>query len=301
MLNSKWFLEVSTPKEVNLHALEGVLYSSVSKYQKVEILKLASFGTALVLDGKIQSAEYDEFIYHEALIQPALITSTDPKKVLIAGGGEGASVRETLKHPSIQSVSMVDLDKEVVDICKKHLTSWHQGAFDDSKVDVYYEDARGFIKESTDTFDVIILDLPEPEETGPAVNLYTSDFYEEVFEKLGPDGIVVTQATSVAVNNIGTYTTIFNSLKSVFPLVRGYWVSVPSFYTPWGFVFASKGADPLLLDKNTIGKKIAALTKKLRFYDHETHNGIFSLPKYLREAIDKETRINTDASPISFY
>ncbi len=301
MLSSRWFLELSTSHEVNLHSLEEIIHKSQSPFQKVEIVKLGSFGKALVLDGKIQSTESDEFIYHESLIHPAMITSETPRKILIAGGGEGASIREVLKYPTVERVYLVDLDEDVVEVCKKHLTEWHQDAFTNPKVKVYFQDSRKFISATNELFDIIILDLPEPEKSGPALMLYTKEFYEEIYNHLTDKGIMVTQATSIAVNNYRSYTAIFHSIRQVFPLVHGYWASVPSFYTPWGFVVASKGPDPTLLKKDIIEEKLASLSRELRFYDAETHTGLFSLPKFLREALKKEDRINTDSSPLSFY
>ncbi len=301
MLNSRWFLEVSTKHEINLHSLDDVIHESQSRFQKVEILKLGSFGKTLVLNGKIQSAEKDEFIYHESLVHPAMITSGNPSRVLIAGGGEGATIREALRYPSIENIILVDLDSEVVDVCRRYLTEWHQGAFDNPKVRVVYDDARKLISETEETFDIIILDLPEPDEAGPALMLYTKDFYEEVYSTLGDNGIMVTQATSIASNNYDTFSFIFNSIKQVFPVVRGYWTSVPSFYTPWGFVYASKGDDPLLLGKDEVKRRLSRLSGELRFYDSDMHTAIFSLPRFLKEALKKEKRVNTDKSPVSFY
>ncbi len=301
MLNSRWLLEISTDREINLHSLEDIIYKSETPFQKVEIVRLGSYGKALVLDGKIQSTELDEFIYHESLVLPPMITSETPENILIAGGGEGATLREVLRFPTVQQAYLVDLDKDAVEVCKEFLIEWHQNAFNDHRVKVFFEDARGFISEADEVFDVIILDLPEPEKESPALKLYTKEFYEEVYNNLTEKGIMVTQATSTAVNNLQTFTIILNTIKQVFPIVRGYWTSIPSFYTPWGFVYASKCPDPVTLKEETIYEKLSLLTGELRFYDSVTHLGLFSLPKFLREAIEKEDRINTDSSPISFY
>lgn len=301
MIGSKWFLEFTTDKEASLHSLEEVLYTAQTRYQKLEILRLGSYGKTLVLDGKMQSTQLDEFIYHEALVHPALITHGHPRKVLIAGGGEGATIREVLRHPTVESVCMIDLDEEVVQACKAHLYEWHLGCFDDPRVKVLHEDARRFIAEGDGNFDVIILDLPEPMEAGPAIKLYTREFYNEVMEHLSPDGVMVTQATSVSVNNLNAFAIIHNTVEQVFPVVRGYWTSVPSFYVPWGFIYASNSKDPEGLSHKELTGKLEHLTAGLRFYNPEVHHGMFAMPQYLQDAIKDEQRVNTDTEPLSFY
>ena len=301
MLGSRWFLEFTTDQEASLHYIEEILYAARTEYQRLEIMRLGSYGKALILDGKLQSAESDEFIYHESLVHPSLITHGSPKKVLIAGGGEGATIRECLRYPSIEKVVMVDLDGEVVEACKKLLPEWHEGAFEDPRVSVYYEDARGFIAASDEKYDVIILDLPEPMEAGPAITLYTREFYQEVLEHLEDGGIMVTQATSISTNNFQAFTIILNTVGSIFPLAKGYWASVPSFFVPWGFVMGSRDRDPLSLQDRELEERIESLSGELRFYNPSMHRGIFSLPNYLLKAIRKETRVNTDTDPLSFY
>lgn len=301
MLDSRWFLEVTSDREINLHLLKEVIYSGQSRFQKVEILRLGSYGKALVLDGKLQSAEADEFIYHEALVHLPLLTHGAPKRVLIAGGGEGATIREVLRYPEIEKVYMVDLDDQVVQICKEHLSEWHQGSFDDPRVELVYADAREFIANSKESFDVIILDLPEPMEAGPAVMLYTEEFYESVRRHLASDGVMVTQATSVSVNNYDAFRIIHNTIGQVFSVVRGYWTSVPSFYIPWGFIFASNSLDPKKLTEQVIKERLSKVSGKMRFYNPEIHHSMLALPEFLKEAIKEEKRVNRDRSPISFY
>lgn len=300
MLNSKWFLEQTTDNEGSFHSLKELIYTGSSAYQRIDIISTGSYGKCLVLDGKMQSSEVDEFIYHEALVHPSLFLSPLPLRILIAGGGEGATAREALKHPSVSEVVIVDIDKQVVKICEEYLSEWHMNAFADKRVKVFFEDARKFIEKS-ENFDVIIVDLPEPTEDSPAFMLYTKEFYKSIYKCLNKEGVIITQAASTAVNNLKVFTAIINTIKQVFPVVRPYTVNVPSFYAPWGFVVASRKNDPLPLSQAYIEDKIKGMRGKLRFYDYETHLGMFSLPKYLRDSIEKEELIITDSSPISFY
>ncbi len=300
-VNSRWFLEENTSYEGAFHSLQEILYAGTSQYQQIEIIITGSYGKSLVLDGKLQSTEADEFIYHEALVHPAMVALEDPQSVLIAGGGEGATARETLRYKSINRVDIVDLDNEVVEVSKVHLTKWHQGSFDNARVKVFYEDAREYIENNAVCYDLIIADLPEPYEHSPAVLLYTKEFFLSISKRLSPQGIFVTQATSASVNNLKTFTAIVSTLSKVFSIVRPYVVNVPSFHSPWGFVMASKETDPLLLSKEVIRERISPFNRHLLFYDEYLHHSLFSLPKYLKEGISRENTIITDASPVSFY
>ncbi len=300
MLNSKWFLEQTTEEEGSFHALKEIIYTGSSKYQKIDIIRIGSFGKCLVLDGKIQSTEKDEFIYHEALVHPALILHNSPKRILIAGGGDGATAREVLKHPSITEVFIVDIDKEVVMASKQFLPELHCGSFEDNKVKVIFDDARRFI-ENERNFDVIIIDLPEPTEGGPALLLYTKEFYENVFRCLNDDGIFVTQSASASVNNLKVFSAIVNTIKMVFPVVSPYTVNIPSFYSIWGFTIGSKIYNPKDLTVGFIDEKISKLKGELKFYDGQTHLGLFNIPKHIRLSIEREGLIISDSSPISFY
>ncbi len=115
---SNWFMEFVTPDTIQQFAVKDVLYHGKSEFQKVEMIETSAFGKCLILDGKIQSCEVDEFIYHEALVQPVMTLHPNPQTVFIAGGGEGATLREVLSHKTVKKVVMVDIDREVIELCK---------------------------------------------------------------------------------------------------------------------------------------------------------------------------------------
>jgi spermidine synthase len=194
----KWFFDKISQNLLQLHAISDVLYSGRTKFQSIEILKSPSFGKLLVLDKKIQSAEVDEFVYHEALVHPPMIAHPKPEKVFIAGGGEGATLREILKHPSVKKAVMVDIDADVIKVCRELLPEYHAGAFEDKRSHIYNTDARKWLADSKDKFDIIIIDLTEPVEEGPAYLLYTKEFYEIVSDKLTSDGLISVQSGSTS-------------------------------------------------------------------------------------------------------
>jgi len=298
----KWFYDRVSRNLIQLHSLEEVLYTGQSKFQAIEIIRSGSFGKCLVLDGKIQSSEVDEFIYHEALVQPAMITHPCPETVFIAGGGEGATLREVLSHNTVKRAVMVDLDDEVIAVCQKFLPNHSQGAFEDRRAEVLHVDARDYLAKTKSLFDIIIIDLPDPIEEGPAYLLYTQEFYQLVRDRLAANGIICVQSGSAAWTELLNFTAVNNTLKSVFSIVCPYQTDVPSFGGPWGFCLASSNLDPCLLSVIEVDSRISARSlTDLKFYDGLTHQGMFSLPKHLRDELSKQTRLITEKEPFYIY
>jgi spermidine synthase len=296
------FSDHISPDLTVLHSVEERLYSGRSKFQSVDIINTGSFGVCLVLDGKIQSSETDEFIYHEALVHPAMLTHPRPERVLIAGGGEGATLREVLAHKTVKKAVMVDIDEEVVSLCRRFLPSWHQKAFDDPRAELHFADAREYLEESSGQFDVVIIDLVDPLEQGPARLLYTREFYQMVRQKLGRSGIMSVQAEPSEWGNLDNFTAIVNTLGTVFSIARPYQVHVPSFFGLWGFVAASQTLDPTKLTPEEIDARIhTRISKKLKSYDGLTHQAMFTIPKHIRRKLVASKRVITDKQPISAY
>src|SRR5438132_697859 len=156
------------------------------------------------------------------------------------GGGEGATLREVLKYRSLTRAVMVDIDGEVVELCKKHLEEMHRGAFDDERSEVRTEDARAYLDKTTERFDFVSVDLVEPLEEGPACMLFTKELYALIGERLTPGGTMTVQAGMTKINALSFFTAIHRTLRDVFPVVAGYQTFVSCFGTPWGFIVASK-------------------------------------------------------------
>jgi spermidine synthase len=199
----------------------------------------------------------------------------------------------------VKKVVMVDLDAEVVAICGKLLPSMHQGSFEDKRLKLFHSDARKYLMETEERFDVITIDLPEPLEEGPAYLLYTQEFYRIVRDKLTEDGVLSLQAGTTCLGLTQVFTAINNTLKTIFPVVAPYEANIPSFGGTWGFSLASKKYNPSALSAEEVEKRISRqVTKKLRFYDGIAHQGLFHPPKYLREAVANETRVITEQEPL---
>lgn len=300
--NCNWFFDFISPEEGHIHGIKKTLFSGESEFQSMEILETGSYGKCLILDGKMQSSEADEFIYHEALVHPAMLTHPKPETIFIAGGGEGATLREVLRHKTVKRAVMVDIDKEVVDRCRELLPEYHKGAFDDPRTELQCMDARKYLEVTNEKFDVIIIDISEPVEEGPAYLLFTQEFYSIVTERLTDFGIITQQTGTVAPNSLLNYTAVNNTLTTVFPVVSPYYAPIPSFGLPWGFTLASKNIDPLDITTEEVDKRIGKRVKgKLDFYDGITHQGVFRIPKYLREANRKQKRVIRDTEPLFTY
>jgi len=298
----KWLYDYITPDLTVMHSIREKIYSGRTKFQSLDIVNTGSFGVCLVLDGKIQSSEADEFIYHEALVHPAMLTHPRPERVFIAGGGEGATLREVLAHKTVKRAVMVDIDEEVVKLCRRFLPRWHQNALDDPRAELHFVDARKHLDESSDEFDVIIIDLADPLEQGPARLLYTQEFYQIVKRKLGPGGIMSVQAESSEWTNLDNFTAIVNTLRNIFPIARPYQVHVPSFLGLWGFVSASQSLDSSELTPEEIDTRISTrISKEMKSYDGLTHQAMFTIPKHIRQQLAASKRIITDKEPISAY
>jgi spermidine synthase len=260
-----------------------------------------AYGKVLVLDGRIQSSQAEDAIYHEALVHPGMLASErPPQSGLVIGGGEGATLREMLRYPSLRRAVMVDIDDEVVELCKRHLPEMHQGAFEDPRSEVRHEDARAYLEKTGERFDFITIDLVEPLEEGPACLLFTREFYSLVRDRLTPGGAMTLQAGMTKLGELDFFTSIHRTLREVFPVVAGYQTFMSCFGTPWGFITATKKVDPARQDAaavdRLVGERIGG--SALVYWDGLTHQHAFSLPKHIRTAVTAQTRVVTDANPL---
>ena len=329
-----------------------ILHSSTSDVQSIQVVD-TFFGRTLVTDGKTQSSGHDEFVYHESLVHPAMFWSAQlaggspagegaaaPRTVFIGGGGELATAREVLKHRTVERVVMVDLDNEVIEVSRKYLPEWGgEAILNHPKVEYVVGDVREYLAETREKFDVVIIDVSDPIEAGPAVALYTKEFYDTVSRRLKPNGVLVTQSGSAsfvpfprADEESSCFAPIRNTLATVFDHAVPFSCPVASFGEDWGFVMAFNGdeADARRLrhvDESIdvmIEERIVAVPKvpdhayrsvgvkriltgyesganALKHYDGESHRGLFILSKPLRNVMKNDSRIMTDDSPLFMF
>ncbi|MDH5490635.1 MAG: polyamine aminopropyltransferase [Myxococcales bacterium] len=259
--------------------IRKTIFEGESEYQRLEILDSDRFGRMLVLDGLFMTSEKDEFFYHEMLIQPALCTVPKLERVLVIGGGDGGSVREILRHPSVEKVVMVEIDEFVVNSCKKYLpmigTAW-----DDPRLDLRFDDGIAYVKESEDEpFDVVIVDGTDP--VGPGVVLFDLEFFRGCKRMLRPHGVLAMQSES-PIYFEKTFVETQHKLAEIFETVRPYFGPVPIYSGGiWSWTFASDQVDPLELNE----ARVAAITPDSKVYNGEVHRAAFAQPNYIRKLI----------------
>jgi len=298
----KWFIEYTHPTQAHMHGVDRYVYSGQTPFQSVEILDTDFFGRCLILDGKIQSAQFDEYIYHEALIHPAMVIHPSPKDVLIIGGGEGAVLREALKHPSVERLLMVDIDSEVVELCKYYLPTWSQGAFEDSRVEVLFMDARKYLEGNVGKWDIIIIDLTEPLDDSPSYLLFTKEFYSLTAKRIKKEGAIALQAGNLNPRLFQCHGAIYNTLKLFYKFVDSYGAFIPSYDSRWGFIYASQVSSALSYTPQMIDERLKERNiDDLRFYDGLTHLNMFTLTKEIRTLRSREKRIIEDNNPLFTY
>ncbi|KAF9615021.1 hypothetical protein IFM89_021592 [Coptis chinensis] len=289
-----WYEEVIDDDLKWSFALNSILHRGVSEYQEIALLDTKHFGKALVIDGKMQSAETDEFVYHECLIHPPLVYHPNPKTVFIMGGGEGSAAREVLKHKNIEKVVMSDIDQEVVDFCRKYLTAnWE--AFRNKKLDLVINDAKAELEKREEKFDLIVGDLADPVEGGPCYQLYTKSFYEKILKpKLNDSGIFVTQAGPAGVlTHKEVFSSIYNTLRNVFKYVIVYTAHIPSFADTWGWVMASD--QPLSLEVGQIDNRIKErVGEELLYINGSTFLSSTTMNKIVHQSLLNETHVYTE-------
>jgi len=255
-----------------------------TKYQKLAIYDTPHYGRIFRLDGFNMTSEREEFVYHENLIHPALAAHASPKKVLIVGGGDGGSSEEALKHPSVEQVTLCEIDEEVIKVAKEHFFAVHRGAFDNPKLRVLIGDGMKFIRETAERFDLIALDLNDP--MGPAEALYSAEFFQQCRHALAPGGALVLHI-GAPVARPERVAELAQRLNGILRIVRPYTMYIPLYGAQWAMVVCSDKLDPKSLTADEIDRRIEQRKlQDLRFYNGETHEGVFALPNFIRDLVN---------------
>lgn len=261
------------------------IYSGASRYQQVEVWENPDHGKLLLLDGQLQSATADEFIYHESLVHPALVRCTSPRRALVLGGGEGATLRELLRSEQLKKATMVDIDGEVVELCRRLLPEQSAGAFDDPRTDLVIGDAHKFLAQTSEPYDLIVSDLTEPGIHELSSSLFSREAFRLLGQRLSKGGVLSLQASDGSLGRTQNHLQIIKNLEAVFPRVLTLLVHIPSFCCHWCFALASFHQD-LRPTKEVIEQRLrTAGVRGLRFYDGETDLRLRSLPLYLRNEL----------------
>ena len=263
---------------------DHVIFSKSTQYQRI-ILTQWRDDTRLFLNGNLQFSSRDEYRYHEALIHPALSAIVSPKRVLVLGGGDGLAVREILKYPSIETITLVDLDREMTDIFKSNLrlSELNQHALSSPKVNIITGDAFLWLDQHQDFYDFIVVDFPDPTNFSLG-KLYTNSFYKLIAEHLSQHGLAVIQSTSPLYAR-QSFWCINNTIENAGLIATPYHTLVPSF-GEWGYVIASHL--PYTAPKN-MG------ISNLKFISPEILPSLFAFPLDMQKVPSEINRLNNQA------
>ncbi len=270
-----WVTENQT-KDMRLSLrIKKILHHEQTEFQELFVVDTYEYGHMLVLDGAIQTTEQDEFVYHELISHIPLFAHPHPERVCIIGGGDGGTVREVLKHPSVKEIVHVEIDGAVIEASKKWFPTISSG-LDNPRVKTLIKDGLVHIREAEDEYDVIIIDSSDP--VGPGVQLFEVPFYQDCRKALRENGLLVAQTESPWANDELVVKT-FRNMKSVFPVAKIYLGNVPTYPSGlWSFTIGSKGPDPA-----TAPESVSFETK---YYTPQIHQAAFVLPRFVQELLE---------------
>ncbi|MFP3869727.1 MAG: spermidine synthase [Syntrophobacteria bacterium] len=297
MNESFWFQEQSRNNVVIQYRCVGRVYEGHSRFAKIDIVDTLEYGRMLFLDGICQSAQQDEFVYHESLVHPAMLTHPSARCVCVIGGAEGATIREVCKYPQVERIVMVDIDEELVTICKQYLEAWSDSAYEDPRLELHFTDGRRYLEQTGDTFDVIIVDLSDPIEESPAIFLFTHEFYKVVYRRLTSHGVACFQGESLDPNHLGLHATMVKTLSLVFRRVVPYPYFISSFHELYAHILASKQLDPRPLE---LANRLDAQDINLRYLTPSLLRNSFSMPGYVEQAYSQYREPLTDTRPMLY-
>lgn len=264
-------------------SVDEMLYELRTEHQELIIFRNATFGRIMALDGIVQTTERDEFIYHEMLTHVPLLAHGDVRRVLIIGGGDGGMLREVLKHPGVESVTQVEIDQAVIDMCRRFLPGHSDGAFDDPRVSIVIEDGVDYVRQCRQRYDLIISDCTDP--VGPGEVLFSSKFYEGCKGCLNSGGVFVAQ-NGVAFLQLDEVRTTQQRLSPYFQDQTFYSAAVPT-YAGGMMTFAWAGDNPELrrIGPDELKRRYEASGIRTRYYNPRIHSASFALPQYILDAL----------------
>lgn len=280
--NGGWLTEESFHQKYSMgFKVKQHLHSEQTKYQKIDVYETESVGRMLLLDGKTMVSDKDEFVYHEVVSHIPYMVSRSCKKVLIIGGGDGGVVREFVKHPDIERVDLVEIDERVIEVSRKYFPDCTSG-LSDKRVRVLPEDGFAFIKRAKAEYDVIVVDSTDPVDF--ASGLFTDEFYQDVYNALTEDGIMMNQTENPFLDEWGIKN-IYNNMRKVFPQVSSF--TAPMLIYPgvfWTFGFSSKKYRPTDINPAKM-QHMETLQRDLKWYNMDWHKGAFSISNFHKKMI----------------
>ncbi len=276
-----WYSEAQTPDVKLSIRVDRQLYVGRSEFQRIDVFESPEFGRFLALDGYMMLTEKDEFIYHEMITHPVMAVHPAVRDVLVIGAGDGGVVRELTRYADITRIDMVEIDPQVVAVCKQYLPQT-ACRLEDERVKIFYEDGVRFVRSRENCYDLIIVDSTDP--FGPGEGLFTKEFYGSCYKALRPDGVLVNQHESpfYAADALAAQRAHKRIVES-FPIAKVYQAHIPTYPSGhWLFGFASKRYHPL---RDLDAERWNARGLACRYYTTNLHRGAFCLPAYVEELL----------------
>jgi spermidine synthase len=278
-----WFTEAGLPySDTNVRVstrVTDVVYDDRSDFGHIQIFDTPFYGRMLTLDGIIQVAEKDEFIYHEMMVTLPAIKHGNPKNILIIGGGDGGAVKQATRIKSAERIVMVEIDQSVVDMCQKYIPSIADGSLNDPRVEIVIADGKDYIKNTTEKFDIVAMDLTDPIPEGPAAELYEIPFYQEVKDILSKNGVVSTHCSSLVIQPEEAKTMI-PRLRTVFEEVVLHSAVIPTYQlTSFGFLIARPYYVKQTADD--INRGFSNITGDSRYLSRQVFDASSAIPPYM--------------------
>ncbi|MBL8831036.1 MAG: polyamine aminopropyltransferase [Rhodospirillales bacterium] len=276
---TRWFDERLYPHVRQGLSISKILFRERTAHQDLIVFENPTYGRVLALDGIVQVTQKDEYVYHEMMTHVPILAHGRARRVLIVGGGDGGILREVLRHKSVTHVTMVEIDRAVVDMCLKWMPSVAGKSFADRRTNLLIADGAKFVAETRERFDVIIVDSTDP--IGPGEVLFTERFYRDCKRCLTAGGILVNQ-NGVPFLQPGEVPMTRKRRGKSFAAASFYMAAVPSYYgglMALGWATDDRKATDVSLA--TLRRRFAAARIKTRYYSPEIHRGCFALPAFV--------------------
>lgn len=263
--------------------VEKQILSKQSPFQRIDVFESKELGRFFTLDGYIMITEKDEFIYHDMIVHVPMHVNPNIKNVLVIGAGDGGTVRELCRYPSIESIDMVEIDEMVVNVCEEYFPNTAY-KLRDERVHLYFEDGLKFVAQKKNQYDLIIVDSTDP--FGPGEGLFTRTFYQDCFSALNENGILVNQHESPFYNHYRkNMQRAHKRIVESFPIAQVYQAFIPTYASGhWLFGFASKKLDPIIDFQKDAWK---SLNLKTKYYNAKIHEASFALPNYVIDLLEE--------------
>lgn len=271
-----WFTEDEKENLKIDYRIKEILVDQMSEFQHVMVLDSYEFGHMLVLDGAVQTTSIDGFIYNEMIAHVPLSIHPAPKHVLIIGGGDCGAAQEVAKYDSVERIDLVEIDEMVVQVCKKYLPEISGGSNTDERIHFHFRDGVEYVKNIKSEYDVIIVDSSDP--VGPAVQLFESEFYQNIYDALKEDGIMVCQSQSPIFHQ-EVMAQSYHRIGNIFPSRKMYTAVVPTYPGGlWSFTIGSKLELP--------NPEQIRFNKTAKYANEQILQSAFALPTFVEQYLE---------------